>query len=251
MGTTPDDGAAKLDAYIAATARSFPLISAQVQEALALIGRFVKAQADAQGLQLLALRRYLRIGPKRVHAQWAWTAEQAEVLIYQGVAKQLVNEAAKVQAIFAKNNPGYRLALSPLRSLERQVRLWDGNSTVRKAASGLRSDVLEDLDDDDQFPDPPTGKSVPFFRDLLRGYPVSPEPTSAAPGTSDHGQMRAVDFVVMRTSGVEVAGTMSSSIPVVWKRGGWEAKLIAAAETTQLVGPLQHPYEPWHWRLPR
>ena len=37
----------------------------------------------------------------------------------------------------------------------------------------------------------------------------------------------------------------------VWKRDGWEAKLVAAATGIQLVGPLMHPYEPWHWRLTR
>ena len=60
----------KLDAYIAATARAFPSMSAQVQEALGLIGKHVKSAEAAQALQLLALRRYLRLGPKRVQAQW-------------------------------------------------------------------------------------------------------------------------------------------------------------------------------------
>ncbi len=64
--------------------------------------------------------------------------------------------------------------------------------------------------------------------------------------------MRAVDFVVKHSSGGRiVAGTISSSIATVWKLGGWEAKLIAAASGSKLIGPLKHPYEPWHWRLPR
>jgi len=101
------------------------------------------------------------------------------------------------------------------------------------------------------FPDGPTGRSVAYFTNLLRAASVKPEPTSAVPGTSDHGQMRAVDFVVVRPGGQIVADTKSATIQVIWKLGGWEAKLVAAAAGTKLIGPLQHPYEPWHWRLAR
>jgi hypothetical protein len=31
--------------------------------------------------------------------------------------------------------------------------------------------------------------------------------------------------------------------------GAAEAKLIAATTGTKLVGPLEHPYEPWHWTI--
>jgi hypothetical protein len=249
MGAAPWNP--KLDAYIAAGARSIPTVSAEVREALDLIGKRMKPAEDGQALQLLALRRYLRLGPKRVQAQWSWSADQAAVLVRQGAAKVLVDEAAKVQSTFARANPGYVLALSPLRSLERQVRLWNGNSSVQRAATDLRARFLEDVNDPDDYPNPPTGESIAVFNYTLRVSIVKPEPTSAAPGTSDHGQMRAVDFVVMRSSGALVAGTKSSSIASVWKQGGWEAKLMAATAGTQLVGPLQHPYEPWHWRLTR
>lgn len=238
-----------MDTSKAELARAFPFISAQVQEALDLIGDNIRSAQNAQALQLLALRRYLRLGPKRVQAQWSWSPKQAEVLVRQGAAKVLIDEAAKVQTRFGKTNPGFLLALSPLRSLERQVRLWNGNSSVQQAAAGLRTDILEDLEDTDGFPDAPTSAAIASFNYLLRLAAVTPEPTSAAPGTSDHGQMRAVDFVVMRTSGALVAGTKSSSIASVWKQGGWEAKLIAATTGTHLIGPLKHPYEPWHWRL--
>jgi len=79
---------------------------------------------------------------------------------------------------------------------------------------------------------------------------VKPEPTSAAPGTSDHGQMRAVDFVVMK-NGKTIADVVSSTIIPNWRVPGWEKALIDAASTTKLKGPLPTPYEPWHWWLPR
>jgi hypothetical protein len=241
---------AKLDSYT--SAQTFPSpVSLEVSEAVRLIRRCVRPNQSAQALQLLALRRYIRLGSLRVQTNWAWTAEQAAALIRQGAAKVLIDEAAKVQANFAKANPGYALALSPIRSLERQVRLWNGNNSVQHAANGLRDDVLEDLEDAQMYPDSPTVNSVSSFVSMLRHSTVTPEPTSAAPGTSDHGQMRAVDFVVVRSFGKVVAGTISSTIATVWKLGGWEAKLTAAAAGTKLTGPLKHPYEPWHWRLAR
>jgi hypothetical protein len=77
---------------------------------------------------------------------------------------------------------------------------------------------------------------------------VNPEPGNAAPGTSDHGQVKAVDFVVMQ-GGRVVAGTSRSTIETDWTASGWAAKLATATARTLLVGPLKHPYEPWHWAI--
>jgi hypothetical protein len=98
--------------------------------------------------------------------------------------------------------------------------------------------------------DPPTETAVQRFHAFLKGASVQPEPTSAAPGTSDHGQMRAVDFVVMK-GGTIIADTTSSTIVPNWRVPGWEKALIEAAKPTKLMGPLAAPYEPWHWSLPR
>lgn len=87
------------------------------------------------------------------------------------------------------------------------------------------------------------------FIDWLQAARVSPEPGNAAPGTSAHGQMRAVDFVVMQ-GGRVVAGTTQATIPTAWTASGWARSLADATAGTQLVGPLAHPYEPWHWSLP-
>ena len=194
------------------------------------------AKRDAQALQLLALRRYLRMGGRRVHAQWVWTAEQALQYSTSKKGNLLTVEAAKVQQAFAAANPGYSLAVSPLRNLERQVRLWNANNTVQRAAHHLMKDMIEVLAGDD-YPDAPSGTAAARFQESLRSATVAPEPSSAAPGTSDHGQMRAVDFVVVRGSTI-IAGTETARIGSVWKRQGWEAKLIAATAGTVLVGPL-------------
>jgi hypothetical protein len=62
--------------------------------------------------------------------------------------------------------------------------------------------------------------------------------------------MHAVDLVVVR-HGRTVAGTSTGDIGTVWEAHGWEANLIKATAGTKLVGPLKHPYEPWHWRIGR
>lgn len=240
-----------LDKYIAAAADTFPLATQEVNDALDLIETFIKPNQNAQALKLLALRRYLRLGGATVQAHWAWTAQEAERFRHQGAFKLLLDEADKVKARFAAANPGYVLRTSPLRSLARQVRLWNGNSSVQRAAADLQSAILAMLQKKDVFPEMPTGRSVGYFTNLLRIAAVNPEPTSAGPGTSDHGQMRAVDFVVARTGGHVVAETNTSTIQSVWKAGGWEVKLMSAASGTKLIGPLKHPYEPWHWRLER
>jgi hypothetical protein len=73
-------------------------------------------------------------------------------------------------------------------------------------------------------------------------------PCNAAPGTSDHGQVKAVDFVVMQGSRL-VAGTSRSTIAAQWTAPGWAQRLVEATAGTRLRGPLRHPYEPWHWSL--
>jgi hypothetical protein len=71
----------------------------------------------------------------------------------------------------------------------------------------------------------------------------------AAPRTSDHGRVRAVDFTVMRGRMV-VAGITRATVATEWTAPGWARKLAEAAANANLVGPLAHPYEPWHWALP-
>jgi hypothetical protein len=46
-----------------------------------------------------------------------------------------MNEAARVQRTFASANPGYTLAISPPRDLERQVVLWNRSLSIRVTAS--------------------------------------------------------------------------------------------------------------------
>jgi hypothetical protein len=246
--------AGPLDEYMSATVGTLVQARADVTEALRLIKRTAPQQKNAQALQLLALRRYIRvvdkIGEAKVVEHWAWTNEDERKNRNSQAVKDLNQAAATVKQNFAAQNPGCTLATSPLRTLERQVDKWNHNTTVTRASISLWNQVLGWMGSGD-FPRPVTKDSVQEFRMRLHDVKVFPEPTNAAPGTSDHGRMKAVDFVVMQ--GEERVATTNADpkyIQQVWKAGGWEQKLMDAVVGTPLIGPLQNPYEPWHYRLP-
>jgi hypothetical protein len=115
----------------------------EASEALELIAQRVKSPRASLSLRLLAMRRYLRMGEERVVAQWAWTAEQTLLQKTTGPTKVMYALAERTQEIFAQNNPGYSLTISPLRSLQRQVDLWVVNSSVQNAGEQLLRDIQD------------------------------------------------------------------------------------------------------------
>jgi hypothetical protein len=252
--------AAKVSKYVDGVVQLLTSSKEEVEEALKLIADGVSNPSTSLAMRLLALRRYLRIGQARVVAQWAWTAEQTAQKMSSGDGKLLYELAATTQRAFTQQNQGYQLAISPLRSLSRQIELWITNATVQSSSAKLLADMDAELSGP-EYADVPSPANVAKFRRVLSHARVVPEPTSAAPGTSDHGQGHAVDFVVMRGRH-KIAGTETASIPRRWKRDGWEQKLFAAIEECNrqqrestpgrvaiLSGPLKRPYEPWHWVL--
>ena len=162
------------------------------------------------------------MGGLRVNEQWAWTPEEASQNARSPAVALLYSEAARVQRNFASKNPGYALGISPLRSLEKQVSLWNRNHSITKGGSKLLTAAIKGLENKN-YPDPASHGAAIHFAEFLRRATVIPEPTSAAPGTSDHGQAHAVDFVVMRGNAT-IAGTETTSIVSIWKAQGWEAK---------------------------
>jgi hypothetical protein len=212
--------------------------------------RLIDRRANAlQSLsaRLLAFRRYLRIGPARLVANWAWSDAELANAANTEPGRTLYTEAEKVRKAFADANPGYTLALSPPRGLERQVELWVDNDSVKSAGPRLQRTVELALKNDN-YPEKPDDAALRKFNSFLRVAPVTPEPTNAAPGTSDHGRGTAVDFVVMHGR-QKIADAVKLQIESRWKADGWERALIEACRGTRLSGPLQSPYEPWHWVL--
>lgn len=241
------DGEAVSD-YLNATVHHFNPGRTQVKEAFRLMAK-TRGGDDALALQLLALRRYLRIGKAALVVRWSWSDAEIAAQRAREPCKTLYAEAAKVQAAFSAQNPGLSLALSPVRSLEKQVWLWVRNrTTVVPASARLLSEISAALHSASDFPVPPTARSIQRFEGRLRRAAVFPEPSSAAPGTSSHGRGTAVDFVVLRGKDV-IAGTQTALIKKNWIATGYAEKLVEARRGTRLVGPLKHPYEPWHWSL--
>lgn len=239
----------KLCFYIVGVTSTITEAEAEIMDVLTKIQDALPSFAEPLAYQLLALRRYLRLTGRRVKQQWAWSAEESVAHMKSAETKALLSEAERVRHQFAKANPGYYLEISPLRSLERQVKLWNQNNTVAVAGGGLLKAAISELEKP-SYLDFPSPGSVSSFSLFLKNFRVNPEPTSAAPGTSDHGQMHAVDFVVMK-GGRTVAGVESSRIQLDWEQAGWTAKLKDAAEGTTFDGPLKAPYEPWHYALGR
>lgn len=239
----------KVRAYMLAAVDTLRGGKTEVLDALERISAYMKRHAPGRLLatQLLAVRKYLRSKRRgaNLEAIWSWTDADIDAQKKLEPTKSLYEEAAKVQANFKKANPDYHLVLSPVRSLEAQVRLWGRNSTVGEAGAKLLAEMKEVLSSD-QYPAAPTTAKSFDFAEALRQKKVSPEPTNAVPGTSDHGRGKAVDFVVMKGTAI-VAPIRSSAVQPIWKKEGWEDKLAAACEGTKLVGPLKHPYESWHW----
>lgn len=226
----------RLDLHFKLLAKTFP---PKVQEALEMIGK--------PTLQLLALRRYIRKA-KDLNAQWVWSQEKIHSYEASKQFTQVRLEIEKVRKMFEGLNPGYTLGVSPIRDLKRQVRLWSGNKTVHIAGEDLEQKCLLEIA---KYPDMPDQMAVDRFRTFLGHCPVHPEPTSAAPGLSDHGQMHAIDFVVVKGH-TKIADTKSATIGTDWDTAGWTRKLKdAVIQSGSLFrGPLDHPREPWHYTLP-
>jgi hypothetical protein len=133
----------KLDEYIVATLNTSIDGTAvgHVREALQFVADGLWPTHE-QALRLAALRRYLRFqrdnGSTSIHDHWAWTSREADQLLKEEPAKTLMTNAVTVQRTFAQNNRTYTLALSPLRSLAKQVELWNKNSGLQTGAAKLK-----------------------------------------------------------------------------------------------------------------
>lgn len=196
------------------------------------------------GRRLLALRSYVRMGG-RIKARWSW--DEAQIAAFQGSKKQiqLLKEVDAIKEHFAKANPGFGLyANTKVRSLNVQIARWNGNKSVKGASAPLLkawhakfcggTNACADIDP----------KAAIAF---LRSYSVRPRPRLAAPGLTLHGQANAIDFQVTK-NGTIMMGASGRAIEE-WDQGGWTQKLKDSIEAVgpSFSGPLQRPYEPWHY----
>jgi hypothetical protein len=205
------------------------------------------AQLDGSGRQLLALRSYLRSGP-RLAERWSWT--QAQIEAFEGSPEQrdLQQEIDRVRAAFVAANPGFDLYVNcQVRSLDVQIEHWNSNASVTAAAEEIQAATQAQIASPG-FPADRPEQAREALKAFLAGHKPVPTPTIAAPVLSLHGQMRAIDFQVHQ-GGRVVAGPSSASIATDWAAAGWAAKLDAAVReaSVRFVGPQATPPAPWHY----
>jgi hypothetical protein len=231
----------------AATAASEPAFCRNEKSVRAQIETLTRAQSESvaaaidriegAGRQLLALRSYVR-SARAIADRWSWTQAQIDVYRESVEYRDLLAEIEKVRAQFAADNPGFTLyANTEVRSLDVQIARWNENQGVGVAAADLHAAACGVN----------SGKAEPFRKFLVEWQPDSPVPL-AAPGLSQHGRARAIDFQIEQGRRL-IAGADTSQIADIWATQGWSRKLNAAIRkaSTKFQGPLTLPNEPWHY----
>jgi hypothetical protein len=199
-------------------------------------------QISGPDRRLLALRSYLR-AENYLAERWSWSQEQISAYPATSEGKAAAAEIDAVTAAFEDANPGYSLHVNrEPRSLEVQIAHWNANESVGSAGAALVAALERRFAIDDSAPSPDQ------LRAALKQWKPDMPVALAAPGLSPHGQGRAFDFQVER-DGQIIAGTSLASAPRQWDSEGWTEKLHSAVikAGTHLAGPLESPYEPWHY----
>jgi hypothetical protein len=192
--------------------------------------------------RLLALGAYLRAG-HTLAERWTWSQERLSSYPATPEGKAATAEIDAVVAAFAAANPGFTLQVNrELRSLEVQIAHWNTDESVGTAAAALVA-ALEQ-----RFAGKASKPNTDQLRRALMEWKPDVAVALAAPGLSPHGQGRAFDFQVER-GGHVIAGVDVSSASQQWDAAGWTQKLRDAVRMAgdQFSGPLESPYEPWHY----
>jgi hypothetical protein len=208
------------------------LTRAQSESVAAAVDRI-----EGTGRQLLALRSYVRSAPS-IADRWSWTQAQIDVYRESDEYRDLLAEIEKVRAQFEADNPGFTLyANTEVRSLDVQIARWNENKGVGAVAADLYAAACGVN----------SAKLEPLRKFLVDWQPDSPSPL-AAPGLSQHGRARAIDFQVEQGKRL-IAGADTSQIADTWGAQGWARKLNAAIRkaSPKFQGPLTMPNEPWHY----
>ena len=200
------------------------------------------ARIPETGPRLLALRSYLRAGDT-LTGRWSWTAEQIREYEASEEFRDAQAELDRVIAAFAEAFPGYTLYVNrEVRSLDLQLERWNSNRSVDAAAQSLMADL------NGSYAKRRSRVDADWLRQALLEWTPVPPATLAAPGLSAHGQARAFDFQIERGDQI-VAGTESAHAARDWDDPGWTGRLksLIGRVSTRLHGPLESPWEPWHY----
>jgi hypothetical protein len=192
--------------------------------------------------RLLALRGYLRAGGSLAE-RWNWSQERISDYPSTPEGKAAAAEIEAVSAAFAAANPGFSLHVNQsVRSLEVQIAHWNANESVGKAAADLVAALERGFAVDASTPGPDQ------LRAAIKQWKPGVDVALATPGLSPHGQGRAFDFQVEREGRI-IAGADLASAVRQWGAAGWTEKLHSAVGKAgpHFAGPLESPYEPWHY----
>lgn len=203
------------------------------------------ARIEGTPRRLLAARSYLRAG-EDLRSRWSWSAEEIRAHTRSAEYRALIDETAQVRRRFEMQNPGYTLyANTEVRSLELQISRFNSNQSVQRAAHQLHKSALTEVFRP-PYDSPAEAESVARFKKFLTAWRPPAAAALAAPGISRHGQLRAIDFQIVK-NGAIVAPPETATVRRNWDSPGWTEKLQAAAAGTRFRGPLRSPYEPWHY----
>lgn len=223
-----------LDQYLEHIAAGLPQKSAEALE-----------QIDGTARRLLAARAYLRAGDN-LRTRWSWSADEITAHTRSAEYRVLIAETEQIRQRFEAQNPGYTLyANTEARSLELQITRFNTNKSVAKVANTLHKQALAELAKG-SYGSPGKAEAVERFKKFLTGWRPPVAAALAAPGISRHGQLRAIDFQIMK-DGAIVAPTETGTVKRNWDSPGWTEKLQAAVAGSKFSGPLRSPYEPWHY----
>jgi len=200
------------------------------------------AQIEGADRRLLAVRAYLRAGDT-LPQRWSWSAQRLADYASTPEGRAANADIDAVDAAFAADNPGFALEVNRQpRSLELQLAHWNQNASVKAVATSL----IESLEE--RFAGSARKPAAAELRAALIAWTPAVAATLAAPGLSAHGQGRAFDFQVLHEGRV-IAGLDAAAARRQWDEAGWTQKLHQAmtAARGRFTGPLQSPYEPWHY----
>ncbi len=214
------------------------------QAAAGLDARAIDALRDIRGADrcLLALRAYLRAGAS-LSERWSWSEQQIADYATTPEGRAAAADIDAVLGAFAAANPGFALRVNRIpRSLALQIERWNDNPAVGRIAASL-AQALER-----QFGAVRGAPDTEALRRALMDWTPGVAAPLAAPGLSAHGQARAFDFQVEHRGQV-IAGIDAAAAHRQWDAAGWTQKLHSAVARAggRFTGPLQSPYEPWHY----
>ena len=223
-----------LDKYLQHIAASLPEKTAETLRRI-----------DGTPRRLLATRAYLRAGDD-LHERWSWSTDQIHAHTKSSEYRALLDETEKVRARFEAQNPGYTLyANTEARGLELQIVRFNTNRSVARVAASLHEQALAEIGKP-AYDSPERADAVEHFKKFLTGWRPPTAAPLAAPGISRHGRLRAIDFQIMK-DGAIVAPADTATVKRNWDTPGWTKKLQVAVAGSNFRGPLQSPYEPWHY----